>query len=150
MDEWEIPLVVKDRKTGRVVSVDGVFRANKVHKRLCLVFIVMAFVGGGLIEIGDASAPDGCEEGDTLVSIGVFLFWTSVLAVPINGLILLASIPVKIMSTGGPIDRRFFTSPCWSLSLQFLEKQLIAIFHSQSHQTTILVQVSETRASTSV
>ena len=101
MDEWEIPLVVKDRKTGRVISVDGVFRANKVHKRLCLVLIVMAFVGGGLIEIGDASAPDGCEEGGTLVSIGVFLFWTSVLAVPINGLILLASIPVKIMSTGG-------------------------------------------------
>ena len=101
MDEWEIPLVVKDHETGRVISVDGLLRANKVHKRLCLVLIVMAFVGGGLIEIGDASAPDGCEEGGTLVSIGVFLFWTSVLAVPINGLILLASIPVKIMSTVG-------------------------------------------------
>ena len=46
MDEWEIPLVVKDRKTGRVISVDGVFRANKLHKRLCLVLILMAFVGG--------------------------------------------------------------------------------------------------------
>lgn len=100
MDEWETPLVVKDDKTGRVVSVDGVFRANKVHKRFCLVLIVMAFVGGGLIEIGDASALDECEEGGTMVSIGVFLFWTSALAVPINGLILLASIPVKIMSTG--------------------------------------------------
>ena len=100
MDEWEIPLVVKDDKTGRVVSVDGVFRANKVHKRFCLVLIVMAFVGGGLIEIGDASALDECEEGGIMVSIGVFLFWTSALAVPINGLILLASIPVKIMSTG--------------------------------------------------
>ena len=100
MDEWEIPLVVKDHETGRVISVDGVFRANKFHKRLCLVLIVMAFVGGGLIEIGDTSEPDGCDEGGALVSIGVFLFWTSVLAVPINGLILLASIPVKIMSTG--------------------------------------------------
>ena len=100
MDEWEIPLVVKDHETGRVISVDGVFRANKFHKRLCLVLIVMAFVGGGLIEIGDTSALDECEEGGAMVSIGVFLFWTSVLAVPINGLILLASIPVKIMSTG--------------------------------------------------
>ena len=100
MDEWEIPLVVKDDKTGKVVSVDGVLKTNKVHKRVCLVLIVMAFVGGGLIEIGDTSTSDECEEGGTIVSIGVFLFWTSVLAVPINGLILLASIPVKIMSTG--------------------------------------------------
>ena len=81
---------MKDDKTVRVISVDGLFRANKVHKPFCLVLIVMAFVGGGLIEIGDASAPDGCEEGGALVSIGVFLFWTSVLAVQINGLILLA------------------------------------------------------------
>lgn len=100
MDDWEIPLVVKDHETGRVISVDGVFRANKLHKRLCLVLIVMAFVGGGLIEIGDTSALDECEEGGALVSIGVFFFWTSVLAVPINGLILLASIPVKTMGTG--------------------------------------------------
>ena len=100
MDKWETPLVVKDHETGRVIPVDGVFRANKLHKRLCLVFIVMAFVGGGLIEIGDTSALDECEEGGALVSIGVFLFWTSVLAVPVNGLILLASIPVKTMSTG--------------------------------------------------
>ena len=63
MDEWEIPLVVKDHENGKVISVDGVFRANKVHKRLCLAFIVMAFVGGGLTEIGDTSAPDECEEG---------------------------------------------------------------------------------------
>ena len=101
MAKWETSLVVKDHETGRVISVDGVFKANKVHKRLCLVLIVMAFAGGGLIEIGDTSAPDGCEEGGALVSIGVFLFWASVLAVPINGLILVASIPVKIMSTGG-------------------------------------------------
>ena len=100
MDKWETPLVVTDHETGRVISVDGVFRANKDHKRLCLVLIVMAFVGGGLIEIGDASALDGCDEGGALVLIGVFLFWTSVLAVPVNGLILLGSIPVKTMSTG--------------------------------------------------
>ena len=99
MDKEETPLVVKDHETG-IISVDGVFRANKVHKRFCLFLIVMAFVGGGLIEMGDTSALDECEEGGTMVSIGVFLFWTSVLAVPINGLILLASIPVKIMSTG--------------------------------------------------
>lgn len=100
MDEWEIPLVVKDHKTGRIISVDGVFKANKIHKRFCLVLIVMAFVGGGLIAIGDTSTLDECEEGGTLVSIGVFLYWTSVFAVPVNGLILLASIPVKIMSIG--------------------------------------------------
>ena len=99
MDKGETPLVVKDHETG-IISVDGVFRANKVHKRLCLFLIVMAFVGGGLIEIGDTSALDECEEGGAMVSIGVFLFWTSVLAVPVNGLILLASIPVKTMSTG--------------------------------------------------
>ena len=100
MDKWETPLVVKDHETGRVISVDGFFESNRIHKRLCLVLIVMAFVGGGLIEIGDTSALDECEEGGALVSIGVFLFWTSVLAVPVNGLILLASIPVKTMSTG--------------------------------------------------
>ena len=100
MDKWETPLVVKDHETGRVISVDGFFESNRIHKRLCLVLIVMAFVGGGLIEIGDTSALDECEEGAALVSIGVFLFWTSVLAVPVNGLILLASIPVKTMSTG--------------------------------------------------
>ena len=103
MDEWEIPLVVKDHKTGRIISVDGVFKANKIHKRFCLVLIVMAFVGGGLIAIGDTSTLDECEEGGTLVSIGVFLYWTSVFAVPVNGLILLASIPVKINEYWGSL-----------------------------------------------
>lgn len=64
MDEWKIsPLVSK---------------GNKLHKRFCLLLIIMAFVGGALIEIGDNSTPDECEEGGgTAVSIGVFLFWTS-------------------------------------------------------------------------
>ena len=64
MGEWVIPL---HRSKG-----------NKLHKRFCLLLIIMAFVGGALIEIGDNSTPDECEEGGgTPVSIGVFLFWTS-------------------------------------------------------------------------
>ena len=64
MDEWKIPPLVS--------------KGNKLHKRFCLLLIIMAFVGGALIEIGDNSTPDECEEGGgTPVSIGVFLFWTS-------------------------------------------------------------------------
>ena len=95
MGEWEIPL---HRSKG-----------NKLHKRFCLLLIIMAFVGGALIEIGDNSTPDECEEGGgTLVSIGVFLYWTSVLSVAINGLILLVSILVREMSTGEVYLQAFF------------------------------------------
>ena len=86
MDEWEIPPLVS--------------KSNKVHKRFCLLLIIMAFVGGALIEIVDNSTPDECEEGGVLVSIGVFLFWISFLSVAINGLILFVSIFIKEMSTG--------------------------------------------------
>ena len=86
MDEWEIPPVVS--------------KSNKVHKRFCLLLIIMAFVGGALIEFVDNSTPDECEEGGALVSIGVFLFWISLLSVAINGLILFVSILIKEMSTG--------------------------------------------------
>ena len=63
MDEWEIPPLKSD--------------GNKVHKRFCRLLIIMAFVGGALIEIGDNSTPGECEEGGALASIGGFLFWTS-------------------------------------------------------------------------
>ena len=53
MDEWEIPPLVS--------------KSNKVHKRFCLLLIIMAFVGGALIEIVDNSTPDECEEGGALV-----------------------------------------------------------------------------------
>ena len=86
MDEWEIPPLVS--------------KSNKVHKRFCLLLIIMAFVGGALIEIVDNSTPDECEEGGALVSIGVFLFCISLLSVAINGLILFVSIFIKEMSTG--------------------------------------------------
>lgn len=86
MDEWGIPPLVS--------------KSNKVHKRFCLLLIIMAFVGGALIEIVDNSTPDECEEGGALVSIGVFLFWISLLSVAINGLILFVSIFIKEMSTG--------------------------------------------------
>ena len=86
MDEWEIPPIVS--------------KSNKVHKRFCLLLIIMAFVGGALIEIVDNSTLDECEEGGALVSIGVFLFWISLLSVAINGLILFVSIFIKEMSTG--------------------------------------------------
>ena len=86
MDEWEIPPIVS--------------KSNKVHKRFCLLLIIMAFVGRALIEIVDNSTPDECEEGGALVSIGVFLFWISLLSVAINGLILFVSIFIKEMSTG--------------------------------------------------
>ena len=86
MDEWEIPPLVS--------------KSNKVHKRFCLLLIIMAFVGGALIEIVDNSTPDECEEGGALGSIGVFLFWIRLLGVAINGLILFVSIFIKEMSTG--------------------------------------------------
>ncbi len=94
MDEWEIPPQVS--------------KGNKVHKRFCLLLTIMAFVGGALIEIGDNSTPDECKEGGTLVSIGVFLFWTSFLGVVINGLILLVSILMREMSTGEVYLQTFF------------------------------------------
>ena len=94
MDEWEIPPLVS--------------KSNKVHKRFCLLLIIMAFVGGALIEIVDNSTPDECEEGGVLVSIGVFLFWISFLSVAINGLILLVSIFIKEMSTGEVYLQAFF------------------------------------------
>ena len=94
MDEWEIPPLVS--------------KSNKVHKRFCLLLIIMAFVGGALIEIVDNSTPNECEEGGVLVSIGVFLFWISFLSVAINGLILLVSIFIKGMSTGEVYLQAFF------------------------------------------
>ena len=86
MGEWVIPL---HRSKG-----------NKLHKRFCRLLIIMAFVGGALIEIGDNSTPDECAGGGSLVSIGAFLFWTSFLSVAINGLILFVSIFTKEMSAG--------------------------------------------------
>ena len=94
MGEWEIPPLVS--------------KSNKVHKRFCLLLIIMAFVGGALIGISDNSTPDECEEGGTLVSIGAFLFWTSFFCVPINGLIYLVSILVKSMNTGEVYLQAFF------------------------------------------
>ena len=96
MDEWKIPPLVS--------------KGNKLHKRFCLLLIIMAFVGGALIEIGDNSTPDECEEGGgTPVSIGVFLFWTSFFGgVAINGLIFLVSILMREMSTGEVYLQAFF------------------------------------------
>ena len=78
MGEWAIPLHRS--------------KANKLHKRFCRLLIIMALVGGALIEIGDNSTLDECEEGGPLVSIGNLFFWTSLLSVAINGLILFVSI----------------------------------------------------------
>ena len=50
---------------------DSVSKSNKVHKRFCLLLIIMAFVGGALIEIVDNSTPDECEEGGALVLNGL-------------------------------------------------------------------------------
>ena len=68
----------------------------------------MAFVGGALIEIGDNSTPDECAGGGPLVSIGAFLFWTSLLSVAINGLILYVSIFSIEMSAGEVYLQAFF------------------------------------------
>ena len=86
MGEWVIPL---HRSKG-----------NKLHKRFCRLLIIMAFVGGALIEIGDNSTPDECEEGGPLVSIGNLFYYASLLCVAINGLILFVSIFTKEMSAG--------------------------------------------------
>jgi len=94
MDEWEIPPLKSD--------------GNKVHKRFCRLLIIMAFVGGALIEIGDNSTPGECEEGGALASIGGFLFWTSFWLVPINVLIYLVSMLMKEMNTGEVYLQAFF------------------------------------------
>ena len=94
MDEWDIPPLKSD--------------GNKVHKRFCRLLIIMALVGGALIEIGDNSTLGECEEGGALASIGGFLFWTSFFLVPINVLIYLVSMLVKEMNTGEVYLQAFF------------------------------------------
>ena len=94
MDEWEIPSLLS--------------KGNRVHKRFCLLLIIMAFVGGALIEIGDNSTADECAGGGPLVSIGAFLFWTSLLSVAINVLILFVSIFSIEMSAGEVYLQAFF------------------------------------------
>lgn len=114
MDEWEIPSLLS--------------KGNRVHKRFCLLLIIMAFVGGALIEIGDNSSPDECEEGGTLVSIGAFLFWTSFFSVAINGLILLVSILVKEMSIGEVYLEAFFHIIMLLVVLAFFGEAIICHF----------------------
>ena len=94
MGEWAIPLHRS--------------KANKLHKRFCRLLIIMALVGGALIEIGDNSAPDECEEGGPMVSIGNLFFWTSILSIAINGLILFVSIFTRKMSAGEVYLQTFF------------------------------------------
>ena len=99
MDDGETPLVVKDHRTGRIISVDGFFEANKTHRRFCLLFLALGFVGGVFAEIGYAFGPDGCDDDGIFETLGVSLFWISALGIPLNGLIFLMSIPNKEMST---------------------------------------------------
>ena len=94
MGEWAIPLHRS--------------KANKLHKRFCRLLIIMALVGGALIEIGDNSAPDECEEGGPMVSIGNLFFWTSILSVAINVSILYVSIFTRKMSAGEVYLQTFF------------------------------------------
>jgi hypothetical protein len=83
-------------------------KGNRLHKRFCRLLIIMALVGGALIGIGDNSAPDECEEGGPLISIGNFFYWTSFLSIAINGLILFVSIFTREMSAGEVYLQTFF------------------------------------------
>ena len=122
MDEGEIPLVVKEPRTGRIISVDGVFESNRIHKRFCLLFIAVGFVGGAFAEIGFAFGPDGCDDDGIFETVGVCLFWISLFFIPVNGLIFLISIPNKEMSTADVfIMTVFYTIVILAINVVFVD-----------------------------
>ena len=57
----------------KIISINGVYVANRKHIRFSILLMFMALVGGGLVEFDGNSALEDCDQGGIYADLGVLL-----------------------------------------------------------------------------
>lgn len=125
MEEWEIPLVVKNPHTGKIISINGVYVANRKHIRFSILLMFMALVGGALVEFDGNSALEDCDQGGIYADLGVLLFGVSLFGIIVNGVIFLFSLIMPEFSRGEVLMWSIFHIAVLLLSILFFGEGLM-------------------------